>query len=433
MDLAAGGMVNRPKFATDIRTADLLRGIGSVLDAQHAVKPWVVCDEFGVHFSWQHSQRGRTASELRLYRPSEVFARAAQAQGMRGRSSRSGPEGRSELLRTLGQELESRGLFLRGLVDDRNLRVRGFIGTQLVELVYTHAELRELSRRRRAEREGTTPQGKTRSSSSVPPGQRTRNRLLRIVAQFPRKPATSAFEEVVRRRIALVTPDEPTAHSPLAVIPENPPPAEEPVCGSEETSAKRRRLQLLDQASHLKKPFGLALLAGLIGLAGLSVSSEGRVQRGGSVPVHHPIPAVPVTGAEETSAGTLPVERPPLERPTMSASARQGWERELLTLELPSGTGRDGERGTPNPADSTEEPLPTPLAQLPETIRMTRTTVAGLRLRAQPSTGAPVLEDLPLNTPLGVAAGIADSDGIQWIAVTTAAGRAGWVARDGIQ
>src|SRR6185436_1347925 len=95
--------------------ADLLRLIGALLDEQSAQAVEIIDHGSYIAVSWQRPGSGpdqRTYSELDL---EELRARA---RGLRGDGGDQARGAWAELLRTLGQELDTQKLEITGVVED---------------------------------------------------------------------------------------------------------------------------------------------------------------------------------------------------------------------------------------------------------------------------------------------------------------------------
>lgn len=128
--------------------ADILRVIGHLLDEHDADQVEIIQYEKFMTVSWR--QPGGTADQ-RAYNDIDVKLLRDKARRLRG----AGPVGgeKAELLRTLGQELDTQGIEANGIVEEGDgFRVSGVADRRYVNLHFTFFDLRSLSAAHRAER-----------------------------------------------------------------------------------------------------------------------------------------------------------------------------------------------------------------------------------------------------------------------------------------
>src|SRR5262245_57182603 len=96
--------------------------------------------------SWQNSN----GAQRRSYSELKVKQLQAAARRMRGEASIQQIGPRSELLRTLGQELDEQGIELQGIIEEEDgYRISGTLDRRYVNRLYTIEVLEHLSSTRR--------------------------------------------------------------------------------------------------------------------------------------------------------------------------------------------------------------------------------------------------------------------------------------------
>ena len=129
---------------------DLLRVVGRVLDMEAAEQIEIIQHPTCITLSWCN---GKGPTLHRSYRDIGLTYLRRQARTLRGNGEREPAREREELLRTLGQELDSRQLVVSGIVETaRGYRVSGVADRRYVNELYTWSELRDASARQRAQR-----------------------------------------------------------------------------------------------------------------------------------------------------------------------------------------------------------------------------------------------------------------------------------------
>jgi hypothetical protein len=143
--------------------ADLLRTIGLGLDEQGAGPVKIVAHEHFMAITWD---AGDGRERERVYNEFDLTDWQSRARGLRGISSEDSPQGeRSELLRTLGQDLDALGVEMNSLTEqDDRFVVTGTLGASYYSSSFTFEELRAESAERRALRRAPAPARKGGSS-----------------------------------------------------------------------------------------------------------------------------------------------------------------------------------------------------------------------------------------------------------------------------
>ena len=138
-------MPNRTEYG------DLLRVVGRVLDTEAAQEIEIIQHPTCITLSWC-TGKGAT-QQHRSYRDIGLTYLRRQARTLRGVGEREPAGEREEVLRTLGQVLDSQRVALSGIVETaRGYRVSGVADRRYVNELYTWSELREASAQQRARR-----------------------------------------------------------------------------------------------------------------------------------------------------------------------------------------------------------------------------------------------------------------------------------------
>jgi hypothetical protein len=129
---------------------DLLRVVGRVLDTEAAEQIEIIQHPNCLTLSWSD---GKGPAQHRSYRDVGLANLRRQARRLRGAGEQEPTRDREELLRTLGQELDTRQVVLSGIVETaRGYRVSGVAERRYVNELFTWSELHEASARQRARR-----------------------------------------------------------------------------------------------------------------------------------------------------------------------------------------------------------------------------------------------------------------------------------------
>jgi hypothetical protein len=144
--------------------ADVLRSLGRFLDQEGAVGFQIYNNGEILSVAWDQGPR----TMRRAYMEHQVGALRAQARTMR-RQPLGGPPGSlSELMRTIGQELDQGQIQLTGLVRDvEGFRVSGLRGGTYVTQLYRTPALLALSTERQSSRGEADPFREVRAGDAV--------------------------------------------------------------------------------------------------------------------------------------------------------------------------------------------------------------------------------------------------------------------------
>ncbi len=147
--------------------ADILRALGRSLDEQSIKGVQITNHETYLAVGWGQFELG---TQLRAYQEHDLEELRAQARALRGGTAGgSSPLGSlSELLRTLGQELDAEQIEANGISQEADgFRVTGVAQGKYVSKLYPTSELLQLSSRRRAMRgSGTAAKAESREAQA---------------------------------------------------------------------------------------------------------------------------------------------------------------------------------------------------------------------------------------------------------------------------
>ena len=132
--------------------ADLLRLIGRFLDSNEASAVEIVDHDTALAVSWQAREGGTCR---RSFSDNSVVSLLRAARTQRGTADPDSPSGRAELLRTLGQVLDTQEVTQVSIVEAPDgYRINGFSGRQPVQQLVTRSGL-HLASCRAVTRRGT--------------------------------------------------------------------------------------------------------------------------------------------------------------------------------------------------------------------------------------------------------------------------------------
>jgi hypothetical protein len=133
---------------------DLLRALGRTMDEQHGTAIEIIIHEAFLAVSWQVPGQG---PEQRSLREVDLETLRDQARLLRGGAVDPHPGATAEMLRTLGQALSADQLEASSINEEQEgFRVSGIADGRYTQKVYSKAELRRQSEKRRATRGGRT-------------------------------------------------------------------------------------------------------------------------------------------------------------------------------------------------------------------------------------------------------------------------------------
>jgi hypothetical protein len=126
--------------------------VGRILDQHHATSVKIQNHDTYLTISWETRNEGPQQDFLEDFDLNEL---RAQAKALRAGSARSPGGSTAEMLRTLGQELDSQSVDVALITEERGIyRVSGQAFGRYFRKDYSEAELLGLSARRRTDRSG---------------------------------------------------------------------------------------------------------------------------------------------------------------------------------------------------------------------------------------------------------------------------------------